>query len=103
MRIAIVGGGAAGLSSALHLAPLVAQGHIEGPIDIYESGNTENREIGVGIWSTALDPFRKSKEESHQLVIDEMTRCGSYVGDVGYRTPKGRWLAQSRLGGTMPD
>jgi 2-polyprenyl-6-methoxyphenol hydroxylase-like FAD-dependent oxidoreductase len=103
MRIAIVGGGAAGLSSALHLAPLIAQGHISGPIDIFDGGNAEKREIGVGIWSTALDPFRKSTEDSHQLVIDEMTKCGSYVRDVGYRTPKGHWLALSRLGGHMPD
>lgn len=103
IRIAIVGGGAAGLSSALHLAPLIAQGHVDGPIDIYDGGNAKQREIGVGIWSTALDPFRQSTEKSHELVIDEMTRCGSYLRDVGYRTPKGTWLAQSRLGGHMPD
>ena len=104
MRIAIVGGGAAGLSSALHLSPLVDQGKIDGPIDIFDTGTSPRRDIGVGIWSTALEPFRSSSIESHQLVIEEMTKHGEYLRDVGYRTPKGDWLAQSRLGGkTMPD
>ncbi|CAJ1920125.1 unnamed protein product [Cylindrotheca closterium] len=105
LRIAIVGGGVAGLSSALHLAPLVASGHIEGPIDIFDGGSSSQtgREIGVGIWSTAMDPFVESKEESHQLLIDELEKNGSYLRDVGYRTPKGHWLAKSRLGGSQPD
>lgn len=105
MRIAIVGGGAAGLSSALHLSHLVEQGKIDGPIDIFDPGNSPKREIGVGIWSTALDPFRSTTgRESHKLVIEEMTKRGEYLRDVGYRTPKGHWLAKSRLGGDdMPD
>jgi 2-polyprenyl-6-methoxyphenol hydroxylase-like FAD-dependent oxidoreductase len=103
MRIAIVGGGAAGLSSALHLAPLVASGSVEGPIDIYDVPGPQ-RGIGVGIWSTALDPFRASSEESHKFVIEEFNRKGRYLSDVGYRTPNGDWLARSRLGGeNMPD
>ena len=89
MRIAIVGGGAAGLSSALHLSPLVEQGKIDGPIDIFDTGTSPRRDIGVGIWSTALEPFRSSSIESHQLVIEEMTKHGEYLRDVGYRTPKG--------------
>mmetsp|Transcript_2708 Transcript_2708/g.6346 ORF Transcript_2708/g.6346 Transcript_2708/m.6346 type:complete len:536 (-) Transcript_2708:47-1654(-) len=103
MRIAIVGGGVAGLSSALHLAPLVASGHIEGPIDVFEGSNENGREIGVGIWSTAMDPFERSKEASHQVLMDELQTNGSYLSDVGYRTPKGHWLAKSRLGRSMPD
>ncbi|KAL3944188.1 MAG: hypothetical protein SGBAC_001745 [Bacillariaceae sp.] len=104
MRIAIVGGGVAGLSSALHLTPLVTSGHIEGPIDVFEGSSTQSgREIGVGIWSTAMDPFVQSNEASHQLLMDELENKGSYLRDVGYRTPKGHWLAKSRLGGSMPD
>lgn len=37
LRIAVVGGGAAGMTAALHLSPLVAAGLIHGPIDVYES------------------------------------------------------------------
>jgi 2-polyprenyl-6-methoxyphenol hydroxylase-like FAD-dependent oxidoreductase len=105
LRVAIVGGGAAGLSTALHLAPLVAQGYISGPIDVFEAQETSGREIGVGIWSTALDPFLASKDvESHQLVYQDMTKHGCFVRDVGYRTPKGHWLAKSRVDGeNMPD
>lgn len=75
MRVAIVGGGAAGLSTALHLSPLVEKGLISSPIDVYEKGIKESsshnhktneqesqysgsgsigRDIGVGLWSTAL-------------------------------------------------
>ena len=98
MRIAIVGGGAAGLSAALHLAPLVEQGCIAGPIDVYTDQQTRARDIGVGIWSTALDPFRQSDRPSHQLVYQCMTEThGSWLGDVGYRTPDGAWLMTSHL------
>ena len=92
LRVAIVGGGAAGMTTALHLSPLVAAGLIQGPIDVYEannvkkcnkfrtSGHTETnseggkqnysgsgalgRQIGVGIWSTAWWPFLRSLEKS---------------------------------------
>jgi 2-polyprenyl-6-methoxyphenol hydroxylase-like FAD-dependent oxidoreductase len=106
MRVAIVGGGAAGLSTALHLAPLVTQGYLCGPIDVYDTGSSDSskgRDIGVGIWSTALDPFRTSSADSHQLVYQDMTRRGTFIRDVGYRTPSGQWLAESRLDGTIPD
>jgi len=98
MRIAVVGGGASGLSSALHLAPLVEQGLICGPIDVFTDNRTNARDIGVGIWSTALDPFRESDRKSHQLVYDSMTQThGTWLGDVGYRTPNGAWLMKSHL------
>lgn len=98
MRVAVVGAGAAGLSSALHLAPLVEQGRIAGPIDVFTDNRTRAREIGVGIWSTALDPFRFSDRASHQMVYKCMTEThGSWLGDVGYRTPDGAWLMQSHL------
>jgi 2-polyprenyl-6-methoxyphenol hydroxylase-like FAD-dependent oxidoreductase len=104
MRVAIVGGGVSGLSSALHLAPLVAQGYISGPIDVFDTSKKPGREVGVGIWSTALDPFHKNTSvDSHQLVYRDMTQQGTFVRDVGYRTPKGHWLAQSRLEGELPD
>jgi 2-polyprenyl-6-methoxyphenol hydroxylase-like FAD-dependent oxidoreductase len=98
LRIAVVGGGVAGLSAALHLAPLVSRGLIE-PVDVYDkrSPNDAEREIGVGIWSTGLDPFRLEMRDSHEAVWNNMTSSGSWVGDVGYRTPSGHWLAQSHL------
>ena len=118
LRVAIVGGGAAGLSSALHLAPLVEAGLIASPIDVYDAAtcapehlpetipentlqfpnNKTGREIGVGIWSTALDPFRESNRESHAVVYQELTTHGTWVGDVGYRiAPAGQWLMRSHL------
>ena len=96
LRVAIVGGGAAGLSSALHLAPLVEKGLITSPIDVYEAPK-ESRDIGVGLWSTALDAFRLSDRPSHKTVYDEMTSRGSWIGDAGYRTPSGSWLMKSHL------
>lgn len=135
MRVAIVGGGAAGLSTALHLSPLVEKGLISSPIDVYEKGIKESsshnhktneqesqysgsgsigRDIGVGLWSTALTPFlhgrhavgengKKERRQSHQMVWDELTRVGRWVGKVGYRTPKGSWLAKSTLPATGED
>ena len=91
LRVAIVGGGAAGMTTALHLSPLVAAGLIQGPIDVYEANNVKKsnkfrtsghtpggleggkqlysgsgalgRHIGVGIWSTAWWPFLRSLEK----------------------------------------
>ena len=98
MRVVVVGGGCAGLSSALHLAPLVEAGYLASPIDVFDANSgLQGREIGVGIWSTALDPFQHSERESHQLVYRDMSTHGSWVGDVGYRTPKGAWLLKSHL------
>jgi 2-polyprenyl-6-methoxyphenol hydroxylase-like FAD-dependent oxidoreductase len=101
MKVAIVGGGAAGLSAALHLAPLVSNGVIEGPIDVFEPG-TKVRDIGVGIWSTALDSFQNSERDSHQLVYNDMTKHGTFVSDVGYRCPQGHWLVKSSLKEDLP-
>ena len=97
LRIAIVGGGCAGLSSALHLAPLVERGLVASPIDVYEPSRNARRDIGVGIWSTALEPFRVSWRQSHQLLWEDMSHSGQWVGAVGYRTPNGEWLARSEL------
>jgi 2-polyprenyl-6-methoxyphenol hydroxylase-like FAD-dependent oxidoreductase len=100
LRVAVVGGGVAGLSTALHLAPLVTQGLISGPIDVYDSEErSSNRDIGVGIWSTALASFQKDTLDSHQLAFDDMVRRGTFVREVGYRTPQGDWLAESNLVG----
>ena len=161
LRIAIVGGGAAGMAAALHLSPLVAAGLVYGPIDVYESSiildddksksasNCNNstqqrcsgkqvypgsgavgRDIGVGIWSSAWWPFLKSLEvgissslvedhhdmddtsslsslvhkvqkeknrQSYRTLLQDLEACGSYVGNVGYRTPNGSWLVKSEL------
>ncbi len=168
LRIAIVGGGAAGMAAALHLSPLVAAGLVCGPIDVYESSmlddtsksannNNNNynnnsdqqrcsgneghgrgkqvypgsgavgRDIGVGLWSSAWWPFLKSvkvgissslledhgdatalsslvnkvqKEKnrlSYRALLQDLEACGSYVGNVGYRTPDGSYLVKSEL------
>lgn len=119
LRIAIVGGGAAGMTTALHLAPLVSAGLITGPIDIYEASTQKSlkmggrqhhpgsgsrgRDIGVGIWSTAWWPFLSSlkrgemNRQSHITLLRDLEMCGSYVKDVGYRTPDGSWLVRSQL------
>ena len=99
LRVAVVGGGCAGLSSALHLAPLVEEGYLASPIDIYDAASPSKagRDIGVGVWSTGLAPFEKSERSSHQLVYKEMTTHGAWVGDAGYRTPDGAWLIKSHL------
>ena len=128
LRIAIVGGGAAGMTTALHLAPLVSAGLISGPIDVYEASTNKSqkmggrqlhpgsgsrgRDIGVGIWSTAWKPFLLSLEkgvaategdekeknrQSYVTLLKDLELCGSYVKEVGYRTPDGSWLVQSEL------
>jgi len=127
IRVAIIGGGASGLSTALQLAPLVEKGLIAKPIDIYEKSCLESslhassapaisvsaidttdpstlssgsgavgREIGVGIWNTALEPFR-SQRNSHKDLIRKLEYLGHYVENVGYRTPKGDWLTKTKL------
>jgi 2-polyprenyl-6-methoxyphenol hydroxylase-like FAD-dependent oxidoreductase len=104
LRVAVVGGGCAGLSTALHLAPLVDAGLVASPIDVYDaSSGVPGRDIGVGIWSTGLDPFLHSDRESHQMVYDCMTASGSFLGDVGYRTPNGAWLTKSHLPVTLEE
>ena len=97
LRVAVVGGGVAGMSAALHLANLVSQGLISGPIDIYEASGHQGRDVGVGVWSTALSHFEGSDRESHQLVYQDLIRRGTFVKGVGYRTPQGHWLAESNL------
>jgi len=98
--VAIVGGGAAGLSTALHLAPLVTAGLISAPIDVYDAGERQSSPIGVGIWSTALYAFRDSKDvDSHQIVFNDMYRKGTLSERVGFRSPGGDWLAESNLAG----
>jgi len=113
LQIAIVGGGATGLSAALHLAPLVDRGIIAKPIHLYESKslsqcqNNNSRTIGVGIWSTALVPFTKRStcddsntlivRPTHAQVIRNLEYFGTYLKDVGYRIPNGNWLVQGSL------
>lgn len=105
MRVAVVGGGAAGMATALHLAPLVQAGMISGPVDIYDAGGHQSSPIGVGIWSTALNAFRDSKNvESHQIAYNTMVEKGSFSEKVGFRSPRGDWLAESNLAGDhLPD
>lgn len=159
LRIAIVGGGPAGMTAALHLSPFVAAGLITGPVDVYEqlsitiNNNLDNdkkqvkgggrqgypgsgalgRNVGVGLWSTAWWPFlhsiqdgmaqkndndvvvdhevksitadtaisaavRKEKDRiSYRKLLHDLEHSGSYIGEVGYRTPNGSWLVESEL------
>ena len=107
LKVAVVGGGAAGMASALHLAPLVKAGLICGPVDIYDVGGQQedSSPIGVGIWSTALNGFRDSTDvESHQIAYNTMVEKGSFSEKVGFRSPRGDWLAESNLAGDhLPD
>lgn len=111
LRVAVVGGGAAGMASALHLAALFEQPSVsshsavstttmksclEAPIDMFNIP-MPLRDIGVGLWSTALDPFRKSTRASHQQLYQELVETGTWIGSVGYRIPSGQWLMKSHL------
>jgi 2-polyprenyl-6-methoxyphenol hydroxylase-like FAD-dependent oxidoreductase len=51
------------------------------------------RNIGVGIWSTALQPL----VHHYPSLVSHLEDIGSYVDNVGYRTPNGDFLATSRL------
>lgn len=86
--------------AALYLAPLVKSGLIESPIDVYDAGQKEATDIGVGIWSTALDGFRDSVNvESHQIAYKFLMTHGTLSKGVGFRSPRGDWLAESNLSG----
>ena len=105
LRVAVVGGGGVGLATALHLAPLIKSGLIGGPIDVYDAAEQQSSTIGVGIWSTALYGFRDSKDvDSHQIAYNDMVRNGTFSQGVGFRSPRGDWLAESNLSGSeTPD
>jgi len=96
LRIAVVGGGVSGLSSALHLSDLAEKGLVS--IDIYPGPTSQQkRDIGVGVWSTALLPFAASSRQSHQSIWKELLAKGKWLREVGYRDPSGSWLARSVL------
>jgi hypothetical protein len=116
LKVAIVGGGPAGLCAALHLAPLVSSGVLQGPVDVYEAKSPyvehtqEKREtIGVGLWSTALLPFLQShsdsnfankhdeQRQSYKMLLQQLVSVGCFVTNVGYRTPNGSWITQTTL------
>ena len=108
LRVAIAGGGVAGLSAALHLAPLVEEGLIASPIDIFDVPDKEkkDRDIGVGLWTTALDALAPdvTTRPSHQTVYEGLTKgVSTWLDYVGYRTPNGRWLMQSQLPGSLEE
>jgi len=81
---------------------------------LYPGSGALGRNIGVGIWSTAWWPFLRSLQQgisstndsvmsthknrqSYKTLLQDLESCGSYVGDVGYRTPNGSWLVKSEL------
>jgi 2-polyprenyl-6-methoxyphenol hydroxylase-like FAD-dependent oxidoreductase len=99
----------------------------EGGKQLYAGSGALGRHIGVGIWSTAWWPFLRSLEkglssssgtsnnnsastssltdiineqknrQSYKTLLKDLEACGSYVKDVGYRSPKGTWLVKSQL------
>eukprot|EP00523_Entomoneis_sp_CCMP467_P001259 CAMPEP_0168754658 /NCGR_PEP_ID=MMETSP0724-20121128/19622_1 /TAXON_ID=265536 /ORGANISM="Amphiprora sp., Strain CCMP467" /LENGTH=587 /DNA_ID=CAMNT_0008803159 /DNA_START=29 /DNA_END=1789 /DNA_ORIENTATION=+ len=109
LRVAIVGGSVAGLSAALHLAPLVEQGLVAAPIDVFDvvDDSKTDRDIGVGLWTTAIESLANSQRVSHEQVFDTLTNSTNnnnkpgttttWLDQVGYRTPNGAWLMQSQL------
>jgi 2-polyprenyl-6-methoxyphenol hydroxylase-like FAD-dependent oxidoreductase len=100
LRVAVVGAGVAGCSVALHLAPLVKQGSVA-RVDLYDddsNGSGSKNDIGVGIWTTGLDPFQERRCPSHEFVYNQIAHYhGTWLQNVGYRTPAGAWLMQSSL------
>lgn len=109
VRIAIVGGGCAGLSVAIHLAELVELGYIDGPIDIYENYQSQHgRDIGIGLWSTSIESFdiyhnqNNRRRSSYEYIYNEITKIKStFITNVGYRIPNGNWLMKSQLPSSM--
>lgn len=110
LKVAIIGGGPAGLCAALHLAPLVSNGIIQAPIDVYEAKSScldtqeQTDTIGVGLWSTAIVPFLTSHANSYgehrpsyQLLLQQLVSVGCFVANVGYRTSNGSWITQTTL------
>eukprot|EP00957_Ditylum_brightwellii_P087110 6629930-Ditylum_brightwellii.AAC.1 len=87
MRIAIVGGGAAGLSTALHLAPLVSKGIIEGPVDLYESLCPDSPHPSVEVLkkkkkggSASNDTGEQEKQKKNKMVKTEADWPDEYPG-----------------------
>ncbi len=93
-------------------------GTSEGGKQLYSGSGALGRHIGVGIWSTAWWPFLRSLEkglssdtansnsnstdmnrnrQSYKILLKDLEACGSYVTDVGYRSPNGSWLVKSQL------
>jgi hypothetical protein len=124
LKVAIVGGGPAGLCTALQLAPLVSKGYIQAPIDVYEakqsyaSEHEKNDTIGVGIWSTALLPFlringdstasingqqQQQQRPSYKMVFKILESVGCFVKNVGYRTSNGSWITHTTLSTNLDD
>ena len=89
--MAVVGGGCAGLSAALQLASL----SVGSPIDLFHDGAAPARDVGVGIWSTGLNPLAGS--EAMDWLYKELVAKGQWVDEVGYRVPRGDWLLKSVL------
>ena len=96
--------------------------HPQGGKQPYPGSGASGRDIGVGIWSTAWWPFlrsldrgssstdeisgenaleasvrREKDRRSYKTLLQDLEACGSYVRDVGYRTPDGGWLVKSEL------
>lgn len=40
---------------------------------------------------------RQKNRQSYKTLLQDLEACGSYVQDVGYRTPNGGWLVKSEL------
>ncbi|GAB5370547.1 hypothetical protein AAMO2058_001502400 [Amorphochlora amoebiformis] len=85
-RVAVVGGGIGGLATG---AFLQAEGIA---VDIYEGMDKDNYntimgEGGFGLWSNALRCLDKIG------ILRDLESYGRYMGQAGYKTKSGRWLA----------
>lgn len=47
--------------------------------------------------SVANSLEQQKNRQSYQTLLQDLEACGSYVKDVGYRTPNGSWLVKSEL------
>jgi 2-polyprenyl-6-methoxyphenol hydroxylase-like FAD-dependent oxidoreductase len=88
MNIAIVGGGVAGLSTAL----LLSQAPAVQSILLLEKPCAPPS-IQVGLWSTALEAVKRT----NPALVHDLVRSGRFVSTAGYRSPQGNWLLRTTL------
>ncbi|EJK58716.1 hypothetical protein THAOC_21133, partial [Thalassiosira oceanica] len=63
------------------------------------SDNASGADGQQGIANSGLSDLiqRHKDRRSYKTLLQDLEACGSYVGDVGYRTPDGGWLVRYEL------
>lgn len=93
MRVLIVGGGVAGLSTAAFLCTIPQVKHIT----VLEAGSVDSVSSGsyTGVWTPALLALKKLGvlEDEQPSAGDQQRKQWQAVGHSGYRTTTGQWLA----------